>query len=330
MTNNDQSLLKSKLGMAVGVALAGVVGYGIWMALTPTPEPIYGMVQAKSVDIASKVPGRVDQFNVREGDTVKMGDIVAVLNLPEVEAKLKEVEALHVAAQAKAEMVDEGARPQEKLAAKAQYEQASAGEALARKTFNRVKALYKDGLISRQKYDEAYAQYQSAKQLQTMAKQKWEMAQIGARAGEKEAAAALSERAKEGVAQVASLAGEKHVITPINGEVSRIFLEKGEIAAAGFPIASIVDLNDQWVTFNVREDELTHMGKGATIDATIPALGKGKYSFKVYFVNPRGNYATWRATRQTTGYDLKTFEVRARSEKPIEGLRPGMSVVIER
>ncbi len=330
MTNNDQSLLKSKLGIAVGVALAGVVGYGIWMALAPAPEPIYGMVQAKSVDIASKVPGRVDQFNVREGDTVKMGDIVAVLNLPEVEAKLKEVEALHVAAQAKAEMVDEGARPQEKAAAKAQFEQASAGEALARKTFNRVKALYKDGLISRQKYDEAYAQYQSAKQLQTMAKQKWEMAQIGARAGEKEAAAALSERAKEGVAQVASLAGEKHVITPINGEVSRIFLEKGEIAAAGFPIASIVDLNDQWVTFNVREDELTHMGKGATIDATIPALGKGKYQFKVYFVNPRGDYATWRATRQTTGYDLKTFEIRARSEKPIEGLRPGMSVVIER
>lgn len=330
MTTAEMTNKKSKIGIAVGVALAAVIGTGLYMALTPSPEPIYGMVQAKTVDVASKVAGRVEAYNVQEGDMVQAGDVVALLNIPEVEAKLKEVQALEVAASAKAGLVEEGARPQEKRAALAQYEQATAGEVLARKTFDRVKALYKDGLISRQKYDEAYAQYQSAKQLQTMAKEKLSIAETGARAGEKEAAMAMSQRAKEGVAQVASLASEKNVITPINGEVSRLFLSKGEIAAAGFPIASIVDLNDQWVTFNVREDELTHMGKGATLKAMIPALGKGKFTFKVYFVNPRGDYATWRSTRATTGYDLKTFEVRARSEKPITGLRPGMSVVIER
>ena len=315
MTNQQTTNKKSKIGLAVGAVLAAVVAGGIWLAMNPAPEPIYGMVQAKTVDVASKVTGRVESFNVREGDMVEMGQTVALLNIPEVEAKLKEVQALEAAASAKAGLVEEGARPQEKRAAQAQYEQASAGEELARKTFNRVKALYKDGLISRQKYDEAYAQYQSAKQLQTMAKEKMSIAETGA---------------KEGVAQVASLAAEKTVITPIAGEVSRLYLEKGEIAAAGFPIATIVDLNDQWVTFNVREDELTRMGKGAVVKAMIPALGKGHYTFKVYFVNPRGDYATWRSTRATTGYDLKTFEVRARSDKPITGLRPGMSVVIER
>ena len=330
MTNQQTTNKKSKIGLAVGAVLAAVVAGGIWLAMNPAPEPIYGMVQAKTVDVASKVTGRVESFNVREGDMVEMGQTVALMNIPEVEAKLKEVQALEAAASAKAGLVEEGARPQEKRAAQAQYEQASAGEELARKTFNRVKALYKDGLISRQKYDEAYAQYQSAKQLQTMAKEKMSIAETGARAGEKEAALALSQRAKEGVAQVASLAAEKTVITPIAGEVSRLYLEKGEIAAAGFPIATIVDLNDQWVTFNVREDELTRMGKGAVVKAMIPALGKGHYTFKVYFVNPRGDYATWRSTRATTGYDLKTFEVRARSDKPITGLRPGMSVVIER
>ena len=224
----------------------------------------------------------------------------------------------------------EGNRPQEVLAAKAQLNRAQAGLTLAQKTFKRVAGLYKDGLIARQKYDEAKAQYESALQLKTIAAQQYDIAKTGARTQEKSAVQALARQAQSGVAQVSSLESEKSVTSPITGEVSRLFLQRGELAPAGFPIASVVDLSDQWIVFNVREDDLLHFGKDAVLKVKFPALGEGHRTFKVYFVNARGDYATWRSTRQNSGYDLRTFEVRARAAEPVAGLRPGMSAVIER
>ena len=252
------------------------------------------------------------------------------MSIPEVEAKLKEVEALRTAADAMSNMVDEGARPQEVRAAEAQMLRAKAGETLARQTYNRVAALYKDGLISRQKYDEALANFRSSKELLQMATQQFEIAKTGARSQEKTAAQAKAQQAMGGVEQVQSLVNEKNVISPIAGEVSRLFVEEGEIAAAGIPMATIVDLTNQWATFNIREDHMKTVVKGAILKAKIPALGDKTYDFKVYFINPRADYATWRATRQSTGFDLRTFEVRARPVEPIMNLRPGMSVIVAR
>ena len=174
------------------------------------------------------------------------------------------------------------------------------------------------------------AQYRSAQEVLKMASEQLDIAQTGARRQEKEAAAALLTQAGEGVAQVASLVKEKDVVSPLNAEVSRIYIEKGEIAAAGVPLATLVDLTDQWATFNIREDDMPNVHQGTVLRAQIPALGEKIYNFKVYFINPRGDYATWRATRQSSGYDLKTFEVRARPVEPIANLRPGMSVIVNR
>lgn len=328
--SNTKKVNKPVLLSAAAVACLVVLGVGFWMGTHPTEEPLYGVMQAKTVDVAAKVTGRVETLPVHEGDTVSAGQLLMTLDIPEVEAKLKEVEALKSAASARQSLVDEGARPQEIRAAKAQMQRAQAGQELAQKTFNRVHALYREGLISKQKHDEALAQKKSADELLAAAKEQYDIALTGARTQEKQAATALTAQATGGVEQVQSLVKEKNVTSPIASEISRIYVEIGEVAAAGLPLATLVDLSDQWAVFNIREDDMPKITKGAVLSAEIPALNAKNVQFKVYFINPRGDYATWRATRQSSGYDLRTFEVRAQPVQPVSDLRPGMSVIVNR
>lgn len=328
--SNTKKANKPVLLSAAAVACLLVLGVGFWMGTHPSEEPLYGVMQAKTVDVAAKVTGRVETLPVHEGDTVSAGQLLMTLDIPEVEAKLKEVEALKSAATARQSLVDEGARPQEIRAAKAQMQRAQAGQELAQKTFNRVHALYREGLISKQKHDEALAQKKSADELLAAAKEQYDIALTGARTQEKQAATALTAQATGGVEQVESLVKEKNVTSPIASEISRIYVEIGEVAAAGLPLATLVDLSDQWAVFNIREDDMPKITKGAVLSAEIPALNAKNVRFKVYFINPRGDYATWRATRQSSGYDLRTFEVRARPVQPVSDLRPGMSVIVNR
>ena len=328
--SNTKKVNKPVLLSAAAVACLVVLGVGFWMGTHPTEEPLYGVMQAKTVDVAAKVTGRVETLPVHEGDTVSAGQLLMTLDIPEVEAKLKEVEALKSAASARQSLVDEGARPQEIRAAKAQMQRAQAGQELAQKTFNRVHALYREGLISKQKHDEVLAQKKSADELLAAAKEQYDIALTGARTQEKQAATALTAQATGGVEQVESLVKEKNVTSPIASEISRIYVEIGEVAAAGLPLATLVDLSDQWAVFNIREDDMPKITKGAVLSAEIPALNAKNVQFKVYFINPRGDYATWRATRQSSGYDLRTFEVRARPVQPVSDLRPGMSVIVNR
>lgn len=328
--SNTKKVNKPVLLSAAAVACLLVLGGGFWMGTHPSEEPLYGVMQAKTVDVAAKVTGRVETLPVHEGDTVSAGQLLMTLDIPEVEAKLKEVEALKSAATARQSLVDEGARPQEIRAAKAQMQRAQAGQELAQKTFNRVHALYREGLISKQKHDEALAQKKSADELLAAAKEQYDIALTGARTQEKQAATALTAQATGGVEQVESLVKEKNVTSPIASEISRIYVEIGEVAAAGLPLATLVDLSDQWAVFNIREDDLPKITKGAVLSAEIPALNAKNVQFKVYFINPRGDYATWRATRQSSGYDLRTFEVRARPVQHVSDLRPGMSVIVNR
>ena len=328
--SNTKKVNKPVLLSAAAVACLVVLGVGFWMGTHPSEEPLYGVMQAKTVDVAAKVTGRVETLPVHEGDTVSAGQLLMTLDIPEVEAKLKEVEALKSAASARQSLVDEGARPQEIRAAKAQMQRAQAGQELAQKTFNRVHALYREGLISKQKHDEALAQKKSADELLAAAKEQYDIALTGARTQEKQAATALTAQATGGVEQVQSLVKEKNVTSPIASEISRIYVEIGEVAAAGLPLATLVDLSDQWAVFNIREDDMPKITKGAVLSAEISALNAKNVQFKVYFINPRGDYATWRATRQSSGYDLRTFEVRARPVQPVSDLRPGMSVIVNR
>lgn len=331
MTDNQKqpSSLPLIIGGTFFLGIAGFLGWGMWEATHPTPVPLQGMVDARTISVSAKIPGRLSAVNVKEGDLVKVGDSVATIAIPEIEAKLQQVEAQKAAAQAREELAMTGARMQEKEAARADWERARAAMVLAQKTYDRVNALYKEGLIAAQRHDEALAQLTAAKKLTVAAAAKMSAIDEGARIEDKAAAKALVAQAQGGVNEVTSLASESDVKSPVNGEVTRIVMEEGEIAPAGFPLVLVTDLSDRWVVFNVREDELPGIEVGTEMKAYIPAVDR-PVTLKVNWINPRGEYAVWRATRQSTGYDLRTFEVRARPTEEIPALRPGMTVIVER
>lgn len=311
------------------LGIVAFLGWGVWEATHPAAVPLQGMMDATSVSVAAKIPGRLETLHVHEGDMVKVGDAIARIGTPEIDAKLRQVKAQEAAAQAKNQMAQTGARVQEKTAAAADFERAKAALTLAQKTYDRVDALYQEGLVSAQRHDEVAAQLNAARELTVAAGAKLSAVKEGARVEEKAAAKALVEQAAGGVTEVESLANEGDVKTPIAGEVTRLVMEVGEVVPPGFPIVVVTDLKDQWATFNVREDELKNLQKGAKVTGFIPALNE-RLPFTITWINPRGSYATWRATRQNSGYDLRTFEVRARPDSLPEGLRPGMTVVLER
>ncbi len=322
--------LATVLLLALFVALIVFIVWGLLEAAFPPTPPLQGQMESRTISISSKVPGRVEKILVVEGDNVKPGQPIVEMNLPELEAKLAQVQAQERAAQAKQELVDEGARPQEKEAAKAQWMRATAAADLAKKTYDRINALYKDGLVPAQKYDEALANWQSAEQQAIAAQQQYEIAQIGSREQEKAAVADLLAQAAAGVAEVESLTANRILKAPLPGQVDKVILVEGELASAGFPIVTLVDLNDQWAAFNIRESELPGIKIGSQLHAYVPALGNKKIDYEIFYISPRANYATWRSTRQDSGYDMRTFEVRGRPVGNPEGLRPGMSVLVNR
>jgi HlyD family secretion protein len=317
-------------GPLVALAIVGFIGWGLWQASRPVSVPLQGLVEARTFNVVSKVTARVESLAAREGDTVKAGAVLARLDSPEVRAKVEQAAAAQAAADAQSDLVQTGARQEDIRTARAMADKAEAASQLAQKTFQRINALYQDGLVPLQRKDEAETNHLAARQNANAARAQLDVALTGARPQEKQAALARARQAAGGVAEVGAAADEVLVKAPVSGEVDTVVLHVGELAPAGVPIMTVVDLSDVWAVFNVREDEFSGIAMGAELQATVPALADRQVALKIHFISPRGDYATWRATRQTSGFDIRTFEVRARPTAPVDGLRPGMTVLVER
>lgn len=308
------------------IVIVSVIGF---FTLGKGPEIIQGQAEATEYRVSSKVPGRILKFFVSEGDQVKAGDTLAILEAPDVMAKLTQAQAAEQAAQAMNEKAIRGTRSEQLQAAFEMWQKAKAGLEIAEKSYNRVNRLYEEGVMSAQKRDEAKAQYEAMKATERAANAQYTMARNGAQKEDKEMAAAQVERAKGAVAEVSSYINETYLTASADGEVSEIFPKVGELVGTGAPIMNIAQLNDMWVTFNVREDLLKDFTVGGEIKADIPALDQAG-SFKVTYMKDLGTYAAWKATKTTGQFDLKTFEVKAKPTQPIANLQPGMSVIIEK
>ena len=279
--------------------------------------------------VSSKVPGRILELRVKEGDYVKVGDTLAILDAPEVKAKMAQARGVEDAAAAMSEMAQKGARQEQVRGAFELLHQAKAGLEIAEKSYNRVQRLFDEGVMSEQKRDEAYANYKAMEAQVKAAQSQYDMARNGARREEKLAAAAQVERAKGAVAEVNSYINETVQIAQMEGEVSEVYPRVGELVGTGAPIMSISLMNDVWGTFNIREDQLEGLTVGSTFSAFVPAFNK-EVQMKVYYMKDQGSYAVWKATKANGQYDLKTFEIKARPMEKLDGLRPGMSLVINR
>lgn len=312
--------------LVAAVIIVSVIGF---FTLGKGPEIIQGQAEATEYRVSSKVPGRILKFFVTEGDKVKAGDTVAILEAPDVMAKLLQAQAAEQAAQALNEKALKGTRSEQLQAAFEMWQKAKAGLEIAEKSYSRVNRLFEAGVMTAQKRDEAKAQYDAMKATERAAHAQYTMAKNGAQREDKAAAAAQVERAKGAVAEVSSYIAETYLIAAADGEVTEIFPKAGELVGTGAPIMNIALMNDMWVTFNVREDFLKDFTVGGEIKAYVPALEKD-IVLKVTYMKDLGTYAAWKATKTTGQFDLKTFEVKARPEQPIENLRPGMSAIIEK
>ncbi len=311
------------------LALVVWVGSTFYEAYQPKVTVLQGQIDAQSYNISSKLPGRISEVFVKKGDRVEVGDSIFSISSPEVEAKLAQAKAAKDAAGAQKIQADNGVRKQEIQAAHDQWQKAKAAEALMLTTYNRIETLYKQGVVSEQKRDEVFTQYKAAKYTSNAAKQMAEMAAEGARV-EIKAAASAQERVYEAkVDEVNVYIKETSQYTFHKGEVTQILIHPGELSPTGFPVVSIVDIEESWARFAVREDYLREFKKDKIFRVKIPALSDESYEFKVINIAVMGEYATWKATESGKGFDMRSFEVELRALKPIKDLRVGMSVLLE-
>ena len=323
--SQNSNMLLAFLTLTGVIAIVAVVGF---FMLRKGPEIVQGQAEVTEYRVSSKVPGRILEFRVKEGQSVQAGDTLAILEAPDVLAKLEQAPA-EAAAQAQNEKALKGARHEQVQAAFEMWQKAKAGLEIAEKSYKRVKNLADQGVMSAQKLDEVTAQRDAAIATEKAAKAQYDMAKNGAEREDKAAAAALVDRAKGAVAEVESYIKETYLIAQTAGEVSEIFPKVGELVGTGAPIMNIAILDDMWVTFNVREDLLQGLTMGTEFEAFVPALDKN-IRLKVNYMKDLGTYAAWKATKTTGQFDLKTFEVKALPQEKVEGLRPGMSVILKK
>ncbi len=319
------NILLAIVGFAAVVIIVALIGF---FALGRDPELIQGQVEVSEYRVSSKVPGRIVEIRVKEGDYVKAGDTLAILDAPEVRAKMEQAQSAENAAAAMELKAQNGARQEQIQGAFQVWQQAKAGLEIAEKSYQRIQRLFDEGVVSAQKRDEVYANYKAMEAQCKAAESQYLMAKNGARREDKLAAAAQVGRAKGAVQEVNSYIHETVQVAQMDGEVSSIYPKVGELVGTGSPIMTISVMDDLWGTFNVREDQLNGLEMGKTFKAFVPAFNKD-VEMKVYYLKDQGSYAVWKATKANGQYDLKTFEVKARPTEKFDGLRPGMSLIIK-
>ena len=310
------------------VGVIGIVALIGYYFIPDKEEIIQGQMDVSEYRISSKVPGRILELRVQEGDFVHAGDTVALLEAPEVNAQAESAAAAENAAAALSDMANKGARQEQIQGALEMWNKAKAGLDIAKKSYERINRLYEEGVMTAQKRDEVYANYQASLAQEKAAKSQYDMAVNGAREEERRAAAEKVNMAKGNVNLVKAYKKETIQIANIDGEVSEIYPKIGELVGTGSPIMTISITDDIWGSFNVREDQLKGMKMGDVITAYVPAIEKD-IKLKVYFVKDQGSYAVWKATKASGQYDMKTFEVKARPTEKLEGIRPGMSLIMK-
>ena len=327
MAKKNYNLLTGVIALVAVVLIVSVVGF---IVSRPKAIVIQGEAEATEYRVSGKIPGRIEEFRADEGQSVRKGDTLVLIDSPEIRSKVAEANAAKAAAVAQKNKAYNGAQQEQIAGAYEMWQKALVGEEVMRKSFERISELHEEKVVSDQKYDEVKAQYDAASATARAAKSQYDMAVKGARQEDKDAAVALVERANAAVELVNSYMDEIVLTAPADGIIAARYPKVGELVGQGSPIMTIQDLDDMWLTFNVREDRLEGMKSGDKLNLTVPALGNKHITATVYYIAVRESYATWRATKEIGEFDTKTFEVRARPDTKVEGMRPGMSVILER
>ncbi len=310
------------------VLLLGLIAYGLWKAYLPKTIELQGRVESETVHISTKVPSRIEEFYVTEGQTVKKGQAVVRFVSPELEAKKEQAQAALQSAMAFHSTVYRGTQQENIDTLYANWQAMKTQAELAATTYKRGENLYQQGVISRQRRDEMLAAQTSAREMAEAAYQQYARAKRGSTEQQKSTADAQVAMAQAAVKKANALHQETKLYSPTDGTVSKIYGKPTELVATGIPVVSIIEDHDLWVSLNIREDMYSSIYKNKTLDGFIPALNR-KASFKVKNIDAEGDFATIKTTRQTGGYDIRSFKFHLVPEQSIPDLKVGMSVLFK-
>ncbi|MEN6670475.1 efflux RND transporter periplasmic adaptor subunit [Psychrobacter sp. B38] len=332
---NQSAKIKKGLLALLFLIVVGVIAYGLYKSNEQSEAQVVtlqGQMQMQQTSIAAKVPGRIAQILVTEGDMVTVGQQLIEMDSPEINAKINQARAGKQMAQSQLDKAENGARPQEIAQAKAAWQANKAASDLAENTYQRVNRLYEEGLMARQKRDEAYAQYLATQDQTEAARLQYDLAMEGARSEDKSAATAQVAQVDAQLDEALVAKEEANLKSPIAGIVDNVIVNAGEVIGEGVPILTLVNTDDQWVVLNVTETYLNQFAIGQQFTGTIPALSSANQpytkQFTVYATSTLSDFATWRPTNNDDGFDVRTFEIKARPTITDARIRSGMSVVV--
>lgn len=326
MEKSQKILFYSFIGVLLIALIISAIGI---ITMRHKPTILQGQIESTEIRISGKLPGRIDAFLVKEGDSVRRGQPLVKVNSPEAIAKYDQVAAMEDVAKYQNQKVDAGTRKQIVESAYQLWEQSKAGLALATTTYNRIIRLYNDSVVTSQRKDEVEAAYKNAVAAEKSAHAQYQMAKEGAQIEDKESSRSMVSAARGGVGEVSALLRDTLLCAPESGEISNIYPKRGELVGAGTPLMNLVVLEDAHVVLNVREDLMPHFRMNGKFKGDVPAIDEKGVEFEIYYISPLGSFATWKSTKESGSYDLRTFEVHALPTTSVKGLRPGMSVLID-
>jgi HlyD family secretion protein len=311
--------------IVLAVIVAAIVGLSAWYLALPTPLLIQGEADSTRIDIAARVDGRVASIPVQRGEDVPAGAVLVRIDNPELVAKLAEAVAAKGVADAELARIHAGTRAETIAVRKAEIDRTAAALALAQQTYDRLRKLVAGQYATQQHLDEATAAVQVAQRSYDQAKLGFQEATAGFTPEEVRMAESKVQLAAASVSTLQALVDQMVVTAPLATQVYQINIEPGEVVAPGIPLLSLVEMNDIWLRFDLREDLIKDVKLGDKLELRLPALGDRRIQAEVRLIAAKGEYAGWRATRATGDFDLRTFAVRAYPTEPVPGLRPGMS-----
>ncbi|ENX14019.1 hypothetical protein F894_02236 [Acinetobacter sp. CIP 51.11] len=318
---------KKYLLLALIPVLLAVIAFGLWKSYQPAPLELQGRVEAETVQVATKVPSRIEEIYVEEGQRVKKGDVLVRLNSPEIQAKKQQAVAALQSALALQSTAERGSQEENIASLYANWQSLKAQQNLAKVSYERGANLLKEGVISRQRRDELYAASQSAAQMTEAAYQQYARAKRGSTSQQKSSADAQVDIAQAALDEANALEAETQLVAPVNGTVSKTYGKVSELVATAVPVVSLIE-DQMWVSLNIREDQYAPFQKMSSIEGYIPALDKTA-TFKIKQISAEGEFATIKTTRQTGGYDVRSFKLHLVPAPAIPELRVGMSVLFK-
>ena len=325
--SSKKSAAIKAMGLIVLLASLGLIAFGLWKGYQPKELELQGRVEAETIHVSTKVPSRIEEVYVQDGQRVSKGQILVRLSSPEIAAKKQQALASLQSTLALKSTADRGSQQENIETLYANWQSVKAQQNLAEATYKRGAILFKEGVISRQRRDEMQAAALSASQLTEAAYQQYARAKRGSTPEQKSSADAQVEIARAAVAEANALEAETQLVAPVNGTVSKTYGKVSELVATAVPVVSLIE-DQMWVSLNIREDQYAPFQKMSSIEGYIPALDKTA-TFQIRQISAEGEFATIKTTRQTGGYDVRSFKLHLVPTPVIPELKVGMSVLFK-